>query len=136
MNLYTKCSKCEKELSVLIPSNTVDDGITVNDNVFCKECWEEEVKSVLESKQKVLNKIGLGGKHQQTEVKDNVLYIVTDIGNINKDYYGTDDYTFITNTLTGQMAICKNGENYIYLDTATPIGAISNIIIVVKFMCD
>jgi hypothetical protein len=139
MKLYTKCTQCEEELSFDSSTCNVDNGVVINEEVLCLQCCEKESKELIEAKQKLLNKIGLGDEHKQTQmtqIKDNVLYIITNIGVINKEYYGTDDYTFIINTLTGQMAICKNGEQHIYLDKATPIGAISNIISVMKFMCD
>jgi hypothetical protein len=136
MKLYTKCNRCEEELSFDSTSSNVDNGVVINEEVLCLKCLEKESKELLESKQKILNKIGLSEGHRHTRIKDNVLYIVTDIGGINRDYYGIDEYTLVTNTLTGGMSICKDGEEQLELDITISIGALTNIIKVMKFMCD
>lgn len=135
MKLYTKCNECCAELEIIdFATNLVADAINLNDKILCNDCakilYNETIKAICKT-------YSLDKDKCDTFIKDEILYLHTALGGINKKYngyYGFNNYSFTVNTKTLIPSI-RFDDNYFSLEGMNPT-AIKKVIELVKIMCD
>lgn len=132
MELYTRCNECCEELEVIDSANNlVANAINFNGKILCNDCakiaYDEAIKEICKTYNLDKNKCG-------TFIKDEVLYLQTALGGIDKEYYGFNDYSFVVNTKTLVPSI-RFDDSYFSLDGMNQ-NVIKKVIELIKFMCD
>jgi hypothetical protein len=131
MYLYTKCSKCCKELTVKdVKKNSIVDGIYINEKILCNQCNATEQRKMLLS---ICDTYDLDNKTCTTYIEDNTTFLSKNLGVIDKDYYGTNDYDFVVNTKTMNAGIMFNGT--VFSLEGMNKDDIKRTIKLVEFMC-
>jgi len=132
MDMYTKCNNCKKELNIEdAKKQIVNNGIWMNEKIICKDCYEKEIKKLIQQLCKTYN---LKYENCFTEIKNNHLLIKTELGEINKEYYGTDTYYFVIDTYNNIRWIQKDDIEFNLHNENN--NAIERMIELIKFMCD